>query len=55
MSFYDGDMARLFENVAICKPTWLSGVPRVWAELHAKYSDAVSHKKQYREQPETEW
>ena len=38
VAFYSGDVATLWEDVRVARPTLLGGVPRVWASLHAQYT-----------------
>eukprot|EP01043_Picozoa_sp_COSAG02_P039749 COSAG02_NODE_3160_length_7253_cov_17.821778_2_plen_1312_part_00 len=41
VAFYSGDVARVFEDIRVARPTTLSAVPRVWHELHTQYQSLL--------------
>jgi len=42
MGFYQGNINELFNDIALLRPTFLLGVPRVWSRLHDKVLLAVA-------------
>lgn len=41
IAFYSGDIAKLFEDIAICRPTIFPGVPRLFSRMHSKVMQGV--------------